>query len=206
MESIWAGIISAIAGAVAGGGVAWFLEWSHFKRNRDEQQQIAAMQIASQIRLWLIETANVFYEQQNAEPNPIDDPERDAFPLPSHIPDFAFENSLERISLLKKEDAQKLFSIIAERRREEIYTVNTANLSSRQEAAERFEPEIANIIVQCGSIYTDLAKQIHWSEEVTKDMIDEMRVRMQKKPVLGSLIKSPRHREPQSGAEIQSHE
>ena len=183
METVWAGIISAVAGAVAGGGVAWFLEWRHFKRNRGEQQQIAAMQIASQLRLWLIETDNLFFEQSIAQPNPIDDPERDAFPLPVHIPDFPFENSLERISLLKKEDAQRLFNTIAERKHEEIYAGNIWDKVGGEEAATCFESKIAKIYIDCALIYADLAKQIGWAEAaVPEDKIEKMRARMQQKP------------------------
>lgn len=183
METVWTGIISAIAGAVAGGFIAWFLEWSHFKRNRDEQQQIAAMQIASQLRHWLVETLNVFVEESNSEPSPSYNPERDAFPLPAHIPDFPFENSLAIISLLQKNDAQKLFNSIAERRGIEIDTVNISNLLSREEAAASFEAKLAKIYVDCASIYSNLARQIGWDEvAVTEVGIEKMRTLMRQRP------------------------
>lgn len=182
MESVGTELFSALAGVVVGGGVTWLLELNHFKRNRIEQQQIAAMQIASQLRLWLIETDNVFYEKENAQPNPNEDPEVDAFPLPEHIPGFPFENSLERISLLKKEDAQKLFNIIAERSREEIYAINMWDKVSGDEAATSFESKIAKIYIDCALLYADLAKQIDWAEAaVSEDKIKKMRARMQRK-------------------------
>jgi hypothetical protein len=140
---------------------------------------IASMQIASQIRLWLIQTAHVFEEHPIFdEPDPDGDPRANVFPRPSDIPPFPFENSLNSISLLESNQAQLIFGLVEQRLNAEKEAGVTAYLEDHQEAAEIFETRIAMIFVDCVAIYTTLAERVGWQEpSVGERTLSEMRKR-----------------------------
>lgn len=189
MESVWAGIIGAVAGALVGGGIALFGEWRHVERDRGEQRRVAVMQIASQLRIWLIDTTHAFYEASYAQPTEDQDPNRDVFPAPGDIPPFPFDDSLATISLLQSGDAQSLFNVIARRRDAEKDAKHTAFLRDNEEAAEIFEARIAGLYVECAAIYTKMAKQVDWSgSAVTEQEIATMR---QKAENLNEILNRP---------------
>lgn len=173
MESVWAGII----GAMVGSGITLIGEWLHFKHNRGEQQRVAAMQILSQLQLWLIETMNVFYKASYAQPTDDMAPDRDVFPAPGDIPPFPFDgSSLVTISLLPGSDAQNLFDVISRRRYAEMAAEHIAFQQDNEQAVEIFEARIAGLYVECVEIYAKLAKKIGWSASaVSEKGIDSMR-------------------------------
>ncbi|MFZ5931498.1 MAG: hypothetical protein ACOY15_09820 [Pseudomonadota bacterium] len=169
MENFWAGTISAVAGVVVGGGVTWLLELSKFKRNRAVQQQIAAMQIASLLDYWLNDIYQVFANRQiDQEPDDYD-PDRDAFPLPWHIPDFPLKNSLAVISLLKSESAKKLFDVIAKLQNAEFSAHFTMNVQRPEDAENEFKRELGNIYFECQNVYEDLARQTGWTTQSSRE-------------------------------------
>lgn len=164
MEGVGSELISALAGVVVGGGVTWLLELCKFKRNQTEQQQIAAMRIASQLDYWLNDIYQVFANRQiDQEPEDYD-PYRDAFPLPRHIPDFPLKNSLAVISLLKSESAKKLFDVIAKLQNAEFSASSLMKVAQPEDAENEFRIELGNVYFECQNIYENLAKQIGWGE------------------------------------------
>lgn len=172
MESFLVNIIFT----VVGGGITMLAEWIHFRRGLRARRRVAEMLIASQIRLWLIETTQAFYKESYAEPPPNYDPNGHVFPTPNDIPHFQFKDSLESISLLQRDDARGLFDIIVKRWEAELEVQHIAFLQDHEEAALFFEPCIAQLFLDCYSIYTKLAKRIGWSElAVTEDEMNKMR-------------------------------
>ncbi|MGD0864655.1 MAG: hypothetical protein ABSA49_03755 [Rhizomicrobium sp.] len=173
-------------GAIVGGGIAFATQRLQFRHSVGEQRRVATMQIASQIRLWLIETMRVFREQPifdqpdpNSDPN---DPYGYYFPTPSDIPAFPFADALERISLLRSDDAENLFNLIERRLNAEKEASLTAWVDDHEAASDLFEAKIADIYIDCSAIYCKLAKKVGWTREViTDEELDEMRKRARPK-------------------------
>jgi hypothetical protein len=167
MPDAWIGL----AGALVGAGATLAGQWMTFRRNRRDRQRTATMQIASQIRLWLIDTTHAFYEADYGQP----------FPAPGDIPAFPFERPLEDVSLLQSSDAQSLFDLVARRRAAELYWKHTSFLRNNEEAAEDFERDIAALYVDCTSIYRTLARRVSWNgAAVAERELDAMRKRASK--------------------------
>lgn len=153
-------------GALVAGGIAYAIQRLNFKHSVGEQRRVATMQIASQIRTWLIGTSRVFQEQSirhqpdpNTDPN---DPSGYFFPEPSDIPAFPFADALERISSLHSDDAQSLFNLIEQRWSAENEAELTWYTSDKEDAATVFEPLIAQVYLDCSDVYSKLAKQVGW--------------------------------------------
>lgn len=164
MEGFGSEFYSPLFGVLVGGGVTWLLQLSHSKRNRAEQQQIAAMQVASLLDYWLNDIYQVFANRQiDQEPDDYD-PYGDAFPSPRHIPDFPLKNSPAEISLLKSESAKKLFDVIAKLQNAEFSASFHFNVQRPEDAENEFRRELGNVYFECQNIYEDLAKQIGWGE------------------------------------------
>jgi len=164
MNEFWA----AIAGAIVGGGIAYVTQQLAFRYSLGEQRRVAAMQLASQIRVWLIQTHRVFSNPANCQPDPDDDPRdpnRYCFPVPSDIPAFPFAAAPERISVLANADAQRLFNLLEGRMVAENEASFAHDTHDNEYAATVFEPRIAQVFLDCLAVYRHLAKQVGWTGE-----------------------------------------
>jgi hypothetical protein len=178
MSSGWFAIIGTIVGAAA----TWFIGWRNARRERVERQRVTAMQIAAQLRLWLIETVRAFQDHPILyEPDPNQDPGDPYgyfFPAPSDIPPFPFNDALERISSLPSADAQSLFNLIERRLEAERQARVTSWSNDNDEAAELFERLIAEVFLEGLAIYKRLAEQVSWTLDVIHaEAVTEMRER-----------------------------
>src|SRR4051794_5192914 len=93
----WQTLITGILALIGAMVTVWAL---HYEGQRGERRAASAarMQIASQIRTWLLETADVFdtspiFDQSDNNP----DPNRYVFPATGDIPVFPFQKSLDTI-------------------------------------------------------------------------------------------------------------
>jgi hypothetical protein len=168
-------------GAIVGGSIAYVTQRLNFRHSLGEQRRVAAMQIASQIRVWLIETNRVFEDPARYEPDPNSDPNDPYgyyFPTPSDIPAFPFAAAPERISVLDNANAQSLFDLFERRMIAESKARVAADTHDFEYAATIFEPRIAQVYLDCLAVYSKLAKQVGWTGDVlSKTTIEEMRQR-----------------------------
>lgn len=168
-------------GAIVGGSIAYVTQRLNFRHSLGEQRRVAAMQIASQIRVWLIETNRVFEDPASYQPDPNTDPNDPYsyhFPTPGDIPDFPFAAVPERISVLENADAQRLFNLFEQRMIAENEARFAADTHDFEYAATIFEPRIAQVYLDCLAVYSKLAKQVGWTGDVlSKTKIEEMRKR-----------------------------
>ena len=177
-----AGIIGTLAGVLLGGCISLFASWQNFHRERLATQRIATMQIASQLRRWLVDTSRTFRDHPVLyQPDPDEDPGDPHgyhFPTPSDIRDFPFATTPDRIAELRSKDAERLFDLIEQRRSAERHAVLTAEVEDYESAAQEFEPLIAQLYLDCISLYSDLAKQVGWNPQtVGVDELNDMKQR-----------------------------
>jgi hypothetical protein len=186
-----------IAGGLALLG-AWItvraLKWQ-YARGLAQQQRVAAMQVAAQIRRWLIDTTHAFEigpdrVAEDRAANPDDDPDLYVFPHPGDIPKFPFQDALESISLLKSTDAKSLFDVIERRLSAERTAIAEAEFGSDNAvAAEIFEALIAAVYLECASIYSKLARQVGWPADAVRD--EEIKTMREKASKLDEIRNRP---------------
>ena len=95
----WMTALNSLTSAVIGGTMTLVIGERAFRRDRKDKQNIATMQVAVQLREWLIDTMRTFRDHDVFhQPDPNDDgsPYGYYFPTPTDIPRFAFADSLER--------------------------------------------------------------------------------------------------------------
>jgi len=183
----WLGIIGTLGGVVIGGFVTYFVNRWKFEQERDDRQRVAAMQIAAQLQIWLVETMRTFrdhhvFYQPDPEEDP-GDPHGYFFPTPGDIPPFSFADDLDRIAQLKNADAERVFRLVQKRASAEREARITAEIEDYEEAAEIFQPLIAQLWLESLGIYQALTEPLLWGADVvTAGELADMHRRAAPKP------------------------
>ncbi len=165
----WSTALNSLASAIVGGGITLVAGERTFRRDRTAKQHIASMQIAVQLRTWLIDTVRAFEEEPVfAQPDPNDDggPYGYSFPRPADIPAFPFTANLERASELKSKLAESVFALIEKRANADRDAYVTAELIDYETASTGFELSIAKVWLDAHATYQLLAAEVAWNTDV----------------------------------------
>jgi hypothetical protein len=168
----WLTAVNSLASAVIGGAMTLFIGERAFRRDRKDKQHIATMQVAVQLRMWLIDTMRTFRDHEVFhQPDPNDDgsPYGYYFPTPSDIPKFPFADSLERVSQLNSSNAQSVFGLIELRAKSERSASVTAEVLDFEEAADDFQRGICEVWLRALDVYQVIAKEVAWQSDVVTD-------------------------------------
>jgi hypothetical protein len=166
----WLPVVSTLAGVIVGGLISFFINKWNFERDRDNKRRAAAMQIAAQLRSWLVDTMRKFRDHSVFEqPDPNEEqgsPYSYRFPVPSDIPEFPFADKLDQISLLESKYAEAVFLLVEKKSHAEHLAYITAEVDTYEEASGVFEQAIATVWLECLQVYKSMAKSVSWSKEV----------------------------------------
>ena len=168
----WLTAVNSLASAVIGGAMTLFIGERAFRRDRKDKQHIATMQVAVQLRMWLIDTMRTFRDHEVFyQPDPNDDgsPYGYYFPTPADIPKFPFADSLERVSQLNSSNAQSVFGLIELRAKAERSAYVTAEVRDYEEAADDFQQGICGVWLKALEVYQVIAKEVAWQSDVVTD-------------------------------------
>jgi hypothetical protein len=168
----WFTALNSLVSAIVGGALTLFIGERAFRRERNDKQHTATMQIAVQLRMWLIDTMREFRDHEVFNrPDPTDDgsPYGYYFPTPSDIQKFPFADSLERVSQLSSTNAQLVFGLIELRANAERSAYVAAEVLDYEEAAKRFERDICDVWLKTLNTYRVLAKEVSWQLEVVTE-------------------------------------
>jgi hypothetical protein len=168
----WLTALNSLASAALGGTMALVISERAFQRDRKDKQSVATMQVAVQLREWLIDTMRTFRDHDVFyQPDPNDDgsPYGYYFPTPTDITRYPFADSLERVSQLSSKNAQSVFGLIESRAKAERSAYVTAELLDYEDAADDFQRGICGVWLQALEVYQVLAKEVRWQADVVTD-------------------------------------
>jgi len=165
----WSTALNSLASAIVGGGITLVAGERTFRRDRAAKQHIATMQVAVQLRTWLIDAVRAFEEEPVfAQPDPNDDggPYGYSFPRPGDIPSFPFATNLERVSEFKSKLAENVFALIEKRANADRDAYVTAELIDYDTASTEFGQNIAKVWLEAHATYQLLAAEVGWNTNV----------------------------------------
>lgn len=159
--------LAAIIGTVVGGGMSFIAQWYNSRSKRGEQQRVAVMQIASQLRLWITETNHDLQEHwirefanQRADPSDADCP---------RIAPFPFEKSIDVIPLLPTKLAEAAFVLIELKLSADKETGSMSLVTDNEDIATRYESRIVRIWLMSVKTYALLAHHVGWTGGAATD-------------------------------------
>src|SRR5271166_2968589 len=102
----WQGVVGTLSGTVLGAVLSFCITSYNHREQRRKQLRIARMQVVSSLRRWMREMAWRIDQTKLSR-----DSDGHGGTSYAEIPDFQFETSLERVSVLE-DVAEKLFDLI----------------------------------------------------------------------------------------------
>jgi hypothetical protein len=154
-------------GAVVGAGLTYLGQWRAHCVQQNEEQHVAAMQIASGLRQWMALSERM-----------IDDINSHGGSAHYEIPEFPFEKSLGQVSKLDRKMAIAVLELIHNKndRNIEIEVAIEYGNALEDKAADITHRRIARTYLEAEPIYRSLANNIGWK---TSPFADEQVARMQ---------------------------
>lgn len=161
MRDLLIAALGGIIGAVIGFLGSLFLWW----RDRSQQQHIARMVVATDLRLWIDRTLAQMYEMRNYEST-----EGNIGTLYSNLSKLPFEESLERVAKVDPITAMKIFKLIRKKNNanDEINFEN--DVVGGEEAVELWRYRCAQVWLRALVLYESLSKKLGWSEQIVADV------------------------------------
>ena len=158
MDSVWINIGSTLAGVSVGYGLKVFQDFLKSKK----EKQANALLIASGLRQWMELCRTWVSDTANA----IDS---DGQIGRSHrsLPDFPFQDDLERITKLDKELAHKVFRLLHQKFDADDKIAATAEYGDHESASSETVYLIAKGYLDADPIYKELSKRAKWPFEAS---------------------------------------
>ncbi len=162
LESTDLGIVGALTqqwfwALILGAGLGFGGQWLRDILDRRAKRKIATMQVATQLRAWMIDTARRVSELDDFEASG-----GRAGTQHGGLAKFEFEDSLDQVSLLHPKDAMRIFDLIHEKETIRSEVAAAADYVDYDEALLHLRRRAGQIYLQALPVYDHLIKSIKW--------------------------------------------
>lgn len=164
-----------LLGAVVGASLAYLAEWRSNRARRGEEQKVAAMLVASDLRLWTERTTSMIFNLKNWLTSDGQGGRR-----ATEILDFPFEKSLDQVARLKSADAVAVFDLIHAKNAVNDEIDGLVEYGSEDDIYDVLLGRSSKLYLDAIEIYRRLADQVGWkgtpfSDKVTDAMRTEVK-------------------------------